>query len=334
MSKARPIRKILVTGGAGFIGSEFVRQNVANGTKIAVVDKLTYAGDLSRLASVRKHINFYLTDICDARRMGAILQREKPDCVVHFAAETHVDRSILNAHPFIATNVTGTQTLVNLILKNKIKRFVHISTDEVYGEIARGRFTEKARLNPGNPYSASKAAADLLIKAAIRTFGLPAIIVRPSNNYGPWQYPEKLVPVIILKALKGQKVPVYGRGQHVREWLYVADCADGITHVMQKGKVGEVYNISSYIERPNIVTVRALLKLLGKSAGLIQFVKDRPGHDIRYALNCQKIRARGWKPKVGFQEGMAQTVDWNKEHLVWLESKLAFLQNYWRKVYR
>jgi len=326
--------RILVTGGAGFIGSEFVRQNVNAGNKVAVIDKLTYAGDLARLKPVRDKINFYKTDICKASEVDKIFKKERPEIIVHFAAETHVDRSIINAHPFIETNITGTQTIINLVLKHRVKKLIHISTDEVYGEIEKGRFDENAHLNPGNPYSATKAAGDLLIKAAVRTFSLPAVIVRPSNNYGPWQYPEKLIPVIILKALKGQRVPVYGKGQHVREWLYVSDCASGIAHIMKKGKVGEIYNLSSYIERPNIQTVRNLLKLLDKPNQLIQYVKDRPGHDIRYALNCNKLRKTGWGPKINFQNGMSKTVQWNKENTAWLESKLKVLQKYWKKVYK
>ena len=331
---SKKLSKLLVTGGAGFIGSEFVRQGVQKGDRIIVVDKLTYAGDIARLAAVKNKITFHKADISNTSKIETIIKKEKPDFIIHFAAETHVDRSILDVNPFLKTNIIGTQNLIKTALKYKIKKFIHISTDEVYGEIKKGQFNENSLLTPGNPYSASKAAADLLIKAAIRTFHLPAIIVRPSNNYGPWQYPEKLIPVIILKALNDQKIPVYGDGQNVREWLYVADCAEGIFHILKKGKIGEVYNISSYEERKNLQTVKNILRLLKKSESLINFVRDRPGHDFRYSLNCNKLRKLGWKPKTKFTPGITKTVSWNKENIKWVESKLNFLQSYWRKVYK
>jgi len=326
--------KILVTGGAGFIGSEFVRQSVKMGQKIAVVDKLTYAGDLLRLQEVRGKYAFYKVDICQKAKLETVIKKEKPHIIVHFAAETHVDRSILDVEPFIQTNVTGTQNLIDLSRKYKIKKFLHISTDEVYGESQSGRFSESAALKPKNPYSATKAAAELLVRAAIKTYHFPAIIIRPANNYGPWQYPEKLIPVIILKALKNKKVPVYGKGKQIREWLHVQDCAEGIHIILKNGKLGETYNIGTYFERENIITVKTILKLLQKPVSLIQFVRDRPGHDFRYSVNCSKIKELGWRPRITFRTGIKQTVEWYMDHLSWMDKKLHQLETYWKNVYR
>lgn len=329
----KPKLKILVTGGAGFIGSEFVRQAVKKGQKIIVVDKLAYSGDLERLKEIKGKYTFYKTDICQKTRLEAVFKKEKPHIIVHFAAETHVDRSILDAAPFIQTNVTGTQNLIGLSRKYKIRKFLHISTDEVYGESQSGRFPESAALKPKNPYSATKAAAELLVRAAVKTYHFPAIIIRPANNYGPWQYPEKLIPVIILKALKNKKVPVYGKGKQIREWLHVQDCAAGVHLILKKGKIGEAYNIGTYFERENITTVKTILKLLGKPQRLIQFVTDRPGHDFRYSVSCTKIKKLGWKPKVTFTVGIKQTVQWYLLHLNWMEKKLHILEVYWKNVY-
>jgi len=326
--------KILVTGGAGFIGSEFVRQAVKRGQKIVVIDKLTYAGDLKRLEEVKNKCTIRKADICQKSRLDAVMKKERPHTVVHFAAETHVDRSIQDAKPFIQTNVTGTQNLIDCARKYKVKKFLHISTDEIYGESQRGKFLESAAIKPKNPYSATKAAAELLVHAAIKTHQFPAIIVRPANNYGPWQYPEKLIPVIILKALKNKKVPVYGKGKQIREWLHVRDCAHGIHVILKKGKVGEAYNIGTYFERDNLTTVKTILKLLNRPSSLIQFVRDRPGHDFRYSVNCTKLKKLGWKPKVTFAIGIKQTIQWNLEHLKWLETKLNLLEVYWKKVYK
>ena len=326
--------KILVTGGAGFIGSEFVRQGIAQGYDLAVVDKITYAGDLTRLKEVAEVYRFYKADICSPSQLENIIRREKPRVLVHFAAETHVDRSLQNGIPFITTNVTGMQNLINLSMRYGITKFIHISTDEVYGESRSGRFKETALLNPGNPYAATKVAAELLLKAAVKTYQLPAIIVRPANNYGPWQYPEKFVPVIIFKALKNEKVPVYGKGAQIREWLHVTDCVNGIYHILHKGEIGGTYNIGSYFEQNNLATARAILRLLGKPESLIGFVQDRPGHDFRYSVDCSNLRKLGWRPKMRFQQGMKDTVDWYIDHLEWMEKKLKFLQNYWKKVYK
>jgi dTDP-glucose 4,6-dehydratase len=328
-------RKILVTGGAGFIGSEFVRQSVKKGYAVTVVDKLTYAGDLARLNEVKGKFKFYKADIADKSKIHAILKNVRPDGIAHFAAETHVDRSIhQSAIPFIQTNAIGTQNLIDSARELKIKRFIHISTDEVYGEIKKGCFYEHSHIKPQNPYSASKAASDHLVIAAINTYQFPAIIIRASNNYGPWQYPEKLVPVVILKALHNIKVPVYGKGHQIREWLHVSDSAAAIEMVLRKGKTGEVYNVGSNMERRNIETVKNLLKLLNKPQTLIQYVKDRPGHDFRYSLSCQKVRRLGWRPKMTVAKGMKQTVEWNLEHRSWLETKRKVLESYWKRVYQ
>ena len=313
--------KVLVTGGAGFIGSEFVRQAVKK-YKVIVVDKLTYAGDLKRLEEVKGKYKFYKADICDKKRIESIFKKEKPEAVVSFAAETHVDRSIQDASPFVETNVKGTQTLLDTSRKYKIKKFIHISTDEIYGEIANGEFNENSLIKPNSPYAASKAAADLLVRAYIRTYNFPAIIIRPCNNYGPWQYPEKLIPLAILRIFGKGKVPVYGKGLNVREWLYVDDCARGIMTIMRKGKIGQIYNLGSACESKNIDTVKLLLKALGVSQDRFEFVKDRLGHDIRYSLNSRKItRELGWKPRVKFEEGIRFTVNWYLRHKHWLLSK-------------
>jgi len=317
----KKLHNILVTGGAGFIGSEFVRQAVKK-YKVIVVDKLTYAGDLARLKEIEGKFKFYKTDICNKKLMNNIFKKEKPVSIVHFAAETHVDRSIQDASPFVETNVKGTQILLDASRKYKIKKFIQISTDEIYGEIANGEFNENSLIKPNSPYAASKAAADLLIKSYIRTYGFPAIIIRPCNNYGPWQYPEKLIPLAILKILKGGKVPVYAKGKNVREWLYVEDCARGILQVLEKGRLGEIYNIGSNQEKQNIEVVRNILRVLNTNEARIEFVKDRPGHDIRYKLNWRKItKETGWNPRVKFEEGIGLTVNWYLRHKHWLFSK-------------
>jgi len=317
----RTIRKILVTGGAGFVGSEFVRQGVKLGYRMVVIDSLTYAGDIKRIKEVSKNIKFFKIDICSKEKLEEIFKREKFDSLVHFAAQTHVDRSLQDNTPFIRTNILGTQHLIDLSIKYRLRYFIHISTDEVYGQSLKGFFKETDPLKPRNPYAATKTSGDLLVQAAIHTFKLPAIIIRPANNYGPWQYPEKLIPVVISKSLKDQPVPVYGKGYQIREWLHVADCAQGVFCVLEKGKAGEIYNIGSCFEQRNIDTVKTILKVLGKKEDLICFVKDRPGHDFRYSVDCGKICKLGWRPRVSFEDGIAATVDWYKANRVWLEKK-------------
>jgi len=329
------MKKLLVTGGAGFIGSEFVRQGVERGYEIVVIDSLTYAGDLERLKGVEGKIKFYRADVADKGAVEEIFSKEHPDAVVHFAAESHVDRSILAPSPFIETNVKGTQVLLDASRRFGVERFVNISTDEVYGELGEeGHFTESSPLNPNSPYSVSKASADMLGRAYYRTYGLPVITVRPSNNYGYWQYPEKLIPVVILKALLNEPIPVYGTGRNVREWLFVADCADGIFKVLEEGKEGEVYNLGSGQERRNLQVVEKILELLDKPKSLIQFVPDRPGHDFRYSLDWSKLKNElGWTPKTSFEEGIEKTVNWYLKNLDWAYGKLDYLKKYWEKVY-
>jgi len=316
------LRKLLITGGAGFIGSAFVRLAVKKGYRVIVCDKLTYAGDLARLNEVKDKYKFYKIDICSALWISQIFKKEKPDAVVHFAAETHVDRSIQNAAPFIKTNILGTQVLLDVSRKYNIKEFIYISTDECYGEIKKGSFNEDSPLRPNSPYAASKAAADLLVRAYMRTYNFPVIIVRPCNNYGPWQYPEKLIPVVISRALKDKKIPVYAKGLNIREWLYVDDCAVAILKVIEKGRIGDIYNIGPGNPRMNISMVKEILNCLGKPHRLIQFVKDRPGHDIRYSLNCSKVKNElGWEPKLNFNEGIQNTIEWYKNNIAWLKNK-------------
>jgi len=329
-------KKILVTGGAGFIGSEFVRQGVEKGYKMVVIDRLTYAGDLERLRSVEGKISFYRADIANREFIEHIFAVEKPSIVVHWAAESHVDRSILNAAPFIETNVKGTQILLDISREFGISKFINISTDEVYGELkdTRGKFSETSPLNPNSPYSVSKASADMLGRAYHRTYGLPVITVRPCNNYGPWQYPEKLIPVTIARALENEYIPVYGKGENIREWLYVSDCAEAVFAIVEKGKAGEIYNIGSGEERKNIEVVKKVLDLLGKPHSLIRFVDDRPGHDYRYSLDVTKIEKEiGWKAKVSFEKGAELTVEWYLNNLDWLSRKRIEVMKYWKEVY-
>lgn len=327
--------RMLITGGAGFIGSEFVRQAVRRGHRVVVVDKLTYAGDLERLSEVRKDITFYKADISNQEFIEHIFEKENPEVIVHFAAESHVDRSLLDPYPFISSNVLGTQVLLEVSKAKGVELFVNMSTDEVYGDLGKeGSFTEESPLKPNSPYSTTKASADMLGRAYYRSFGLPVITIRASNNYGPWQYPEKFVPVIILKALRDEKIPVYGDGTNVREWLYVTDCAEGIMAAIDRGKAGEIYNIGSKEEKQNIEVAKAILQLLRKGEELIEFVKDRPGHDFRYSLDTTKAkRDLGWEAKTSFDEGLKKTVEWYIEHLKWAQDKVAYLNDYWKRVY-
>uniref|UniRef100_A0A7V5XHQ7 dTDP-glucose 4,6-dehydratase n=1 Tax=Thermodesulfobacterium geofontis TaxID=1295609 RepID=A0A7V5XHQ7_9BACT len=327
--------KILVTGGAGFIGSEFVRQVVKAGYETIVVDVLTYAGDLERLKSVKGGYRFYKVDIVDKIALEKVFKKEKPEVVVHFAAESHVDRSILDPNIFIKTNIEGTLNLLDLSRKYGIERFINISTDEVYGELdEEGKFTESSPLMPNSPYSVSKAAQDMLGRAYMRTYGLPVITVRPSNNYGPWQYPEKLIPVVIIKALKNEPIPLYGTGKNIRQWLYVEDCAEAVIKIIEHGIDGEIYNVPGSEELRNIQIVETILEILGKPKELIQFVQDRPGHDYRYSMDFGKIKKLGWSPKTNFKDGIRKTVNWYTNNIKWGENKMKYLKNFWAKVYK
>lgn len=308
------IMRLLITGGAGFIGSNFVRSIASKYPHYEIInlDKLTYAGDLSNLADLdHAKYTFVKGDITDRKLVDTLA--EKTDMIVNFAAETHVDNSIKDATPFLQSNVIGTQVLIEAALKHKHTRFLQISTDEVYGDIEEGQFTEESALKPSSPYSASKAAGDMLVMAAIRTYGLPAMISRCSNNYGPYQYPEKLVPFFIKKLLNGEKVPVYGNGSNIRDWLYVEDHCQAVDLILHRGKVGEIYNVGANNEHSNLEVTKKMIQLLGLSEDRIEFVKDRPGHDIRYAIDASKLRNElGWEPEVDFETGFRDTVEWYK----------------------
>jgi len=315
--------KILVTGGAGFIGSAFVRLLIG-GTDWRVVnlDKLTYAGNLENLTAVEKddRYRFVQGDICDEGLVDGLLSDEKPDAIVHFAAESHVDRSILSPEPVIQTNFRGTFTLLEAARKRATPRFVHVSTDEVYGSLqAPLEATEEFPLNPSSPYSASKAGSDLLARSYFTTYKLPVEITRASNNYGPYQFPEKLIPLTIANALEGRRLPVYGDGMQVRDWLYVDDHCRAIQAVLRGGREGEIYNIGGNRSLPNLDVVRMVLASTGKTADLIEYVGDRPGHDRRYALSSEKLmRETGWRPVMNFEAGLAKTVEWYCQNPDWV----------------
>jgi dTDP-glucose 4,6-dehydratase len=316
--------KILITGGAGFIGSAFVRMVIAE-TDLDVVnfDKLTYAGNLENLAPIdsSSRYRFVQGDICDAELVEATMCEERPDAIVHFAAESHVDRSILSPEPVARTNFHGTFTLLEAARRHKIARFVHVSTDEVYGSLAAPAEADEAYpLNASSPYSASKAASDLLARSYFVTYNLPVVITRASNNYGPYQFPEKLIPLMIANALNDQSLPVYGDGQQVRDWLFVYDHCRGILAVLNQGRDGEIYNIGGNRSLPNLDVVQQVLKLTGKSDNLIVYVKDRPGHDRRYALSSEKLmRETGWRPVMDFETGLARTIEWYRANSAWVE---------------
>ncbi len=314
--------KLAITGGAGFIGSNFVHRTLAAHPdwKLVVIDKLTYAGNLKNLepALPSGRCHFEQLDICDIA-VAELLRG--CDAVIHFAAESHVDRSIEDAAAFVRTNVEGTHNLIQSSRKAEVPRFIHISTDEVYGSLAdEGQFTEESPIQPNSPYAATKAASDLLVLSYVRTHGFPAIITRCSNNYGPYQFPEKFIPLMIAQALGGQELPVYGKGANVRDWIHVSDHCDAIDVVLQQGRVGEVYNIGGGREMRNLEVARLILSTLGRPESLITFVKDRLGHDLRYALNCDKLsRETGWSAKISFEDGLAATIDWYQGNRPWLD---------------
>lgn len=312
--------KLLVTGGAGFIGSNFIRYILDQHPDYSVInyDKLTYAGNpenLSDLVSDKRYF-FVKGDICDAAAVEAALAGV--DAIVNFAAESHVDRSILSAGSFVQTDVYGIYVLLEAVKKHKIQRFLHISTDEVYGSIENGSFNEENPLHPNSPYAASKAGADLIVRSYFKTYKLPALITRSSNNYGPFQYPEKFIPLFITNALEDLKLPLYGDGKNVRDWLYVGDNCEAIDLVLCKGKEGEIYNIGGGNEKENIEIVKLILSELKKPDSLIEYVKDRPGHDRRYSLSIEKIkRDLGWTPKATFEKALKDTITWYKNNPKW-----------------
>jgi len=313
--------RLLVTGGAGFIGSNFVHHwlRAHPADELVVVDKLTYAGNLLNLetALASGRVRFERRDIADP----ALAEIARGcDVVVHFAAESHVDRSIEDAAPFVRTNVEGTWRLVDACRQAKVGRFIHVSTDEVYGSCVTGKFREDSPLAPTSPYAASKAAADLLVLSAVKTHGFPAVITRCTNNYGPYQFPEKFIPLMIAQALANDRLPIYGDGKNVRDWIYVADHCQALEAVLQRGREGEVYNIGGGCELENIAVARDILRHLDKSEKLLNFVADRPAHDRRYALDCTKVsRELGWRPQRNFEDGLRETVAWYRQNTAWLD---------------
>ena len=302
--------KLLITGGAGFIGCNFVRRILEKhaGYDVVVLDKLTYAGRRENLQDVMSEITFVQGDICN--RDDVDLAMQGCDAAVNFAAETHVDRSITDAGSFVRTNVLGTQVLLEAARKMDMEKFVQIGTDEVYGSAVSGSFTESDTLNPSSPYSASKAGADLLSRAYFTTFGLPVTITRSSNNFGPYQFPEKLIPLFILRARQGKRLPVYGSGQNVRDWLYVRDNCSAIDLVLHNGLPGEIYNLGGGNELTNLDITKKILSILDISENLIEHVDDRPGHDFRYSIDCSKIQGLGWRPECSFEDALTDTIEW------------------------
>lgn len=330
--------KILITGGAGFIGSNFIRHILAERKQYSVVnfDKLTYAGNLDNLASVadNPHYRFVKGDICDNAAVDAAMAG--CEWVVHFAAESHVDRSIYEPSAAIDTNVVGTFVLLQIARKQAIRRFVHISTDEVYGDIVPGAFAdENSPIQPSSPYSASKASSDLLVRSYVRTYDFPAVITRSSNNYGPYQFPEKFLPLMITNALDGKSLPIYGDGKQQRDWLHVEDNCRGVLAALEHGRVGEVYNIGGLDIVENLTMAQRLLRILGKPETLLNYVKDRPGHDRRYALSCKKMESDlGWKPSIPLDVGLRQTIEWYKGNSDWMERiRAGEYRSYYEKYY-
>ena len=313
--------RILVTGGCGFIGSNFIRHILSRYPDYSIVnlDALTYAGNPENLRDIQDDIRYTFVKgrIEDAALVSRLMERV--DSVVHFAAESHVDRSIVDAQPFLMTNVIGTYTMLDAARKASVRRFVHISTDEVYGALGdTGRFDEETPLRPNSPYAASKASGDLLVRSFHETFGFPAVIVRPSNNYGPYQYPEKLIPLMITNLFEGKRVPVYGEGKNVRDWLFVEDNCRAIDLILHNGRTGETYNVGGDGERRNIEIVREVVKMMEKDEASITFVKDRPGHDFRYALDNSKIeRELGWRPLIDGEKGLEETIGWYRNNEWW-----------------
>lgn len=330
------IRSYFVAGGAGFIGSNFVRHVMAEhpNCRVVVFDKLTYAGNRANLADLLgdRRLTFVKGDICDRY----LVDREMRGCdvVVNFAAETHVDRSILNPSAFIQTDILGTHVLLEVARKYGIKRYIQISTDEVYGSTESGHFSETSPLNPSSPYSASKASADLLVRSHWITYRLPVIITRASNNFGPRQHPEKLIPLFITNAVEDKPLPLYGDGLNVRDWLYVEDHCRAIDLIIHRGEKGAIYNVAGMCEKTNIEVTRAILQILGKPESLIRRVTDRPGHDRRYALTCEPLRALGWAPSKPFEERLRETVDWYLANRAWWEAlKSGEFEEYYRRQY-
>jgi dTDP-glucose 4,6-dehydratase len=330
------MKRIVVTGGAGFIGSNFVKYILERYPhySVHVLDKLTYAGNMANLESCKgkQNFSFQKGDICDKRDVDEACQ--KADWIVNFAAETHVDRSISGPQAFVETDVLGTHVLLEAVREHSIERYVQISTDEVYGSIAQGSFTEESPLNPSSPYAASKAGADLLVLAYWTTHRLPVLITRSSNNYGPYQHPEKFIPLFITNALEDEELPLYGDGLNVRDWLYVTDNCRAVDLILHNGTEGEIYNIGANEEKKNIEVAHQILACLGKSTSLIRRVTDRKGHDRRYSLDSSRIRKLGWKPEANFEESLKQTVAWYTENEEWWKkTKSGEFKEYYRQHY-
>lgn len=334
------MRKVLVTGGAGFIGSNFINYvlNKQDDLFIVNLDKLTYAGNLENLKQVEGNSNYRFVkgDICNNELVDYLFRKYEIEYVVNFAAESHVDRSILGSEVFFRTNVLGANVLLEASKRNSVKQFLQVSTDEVYGSLgATGKFTETTPLSPNSPYSSSKASADLLALSFQRTYGLPVVVTRCSNNYGPYQFPEKLIPLMTINAMQDKPLPIYGDGKNVRDWIFVDDHSRAIETVLFNGKPGEVYNVGADSEMQNIEIVKLLLSVLGKSENLIEYVKDRPGHDRRYAIDSSKIESElGWKPEFRFEEAIAKTVNWYKENESWWKAIISGeYTNYYKQQY-
>jgi dTDP-glucose 4,6-dehydratase len=327
---------VFVTGGAGFIGSEFVRQTVPH-HRVVNFDKLTYAGNLENLASVASHPNYSLVvgDVCDSKAVADALP-EDCDAIVHFAAESHVDRSILSAEEFVLTNVLGTQVMLDVARHRRVKRFLHISTDEVGGDMPpEGWFSEDGPLRPSSPYAASKTAAEHFVRAAAHTFGMHTLITRTSNNYGPYQFPEKLLPLAISNAIENRPIPVYGDGLQIRDWVHVVDNCKALRAVLERGRAGETYHIGGGSPQPNIAVLQLLLKILHKPESLLTTVTDRLGHDRRYAVDFRKTTAElGWRPEISFEQGLRETVEWYRDNPDWVRRcRSGEYRHYYEQMY-
>ena len=313
--------KLLVTGGAGFIGSNFILHMMNSNQDVEIInlDILTYAGNLSNLKSVERNPGYTLIkgDICSPHIVNSILDNHRIDAIIHFAAESHVDRSITDASEFVRTNVLGTFNLLECARHHPVGKFIHISTDEVYGSAMKGSFAENDILSPSSPYSASKAGSDLLALSYFKTYNLPVIITRCTNNFGPYQYPEKLIPLFVTNLIEGKKVPVYGTGKNIRDWIHVRDHCRAVEFVLNKGNPGEIYNIGGGNEKTNIEITKKILTLLKKDDSMIEYVTDRPGHDFRYSLDCSKLSKMGWRPRYSFEGGLQDTVDWYSTNEWW-----------------
>ena len=336
--------KIIVTGGAGFIGGNFCHYmvNTYEEDQIICIDKLTYAGNMETLAPIleKENFTFYKADIADRKAIFEIFEKEHPDIVINFAAESHVDRSILDPEVFLRTNIIGTSVMLDACREYGIQRYHQVSTDEVYGDLPLDRpdlfFTEETPIHTSSPYSASKASADLLVQAYVRTYHLPCTISRCSNNYGPYHFPEKFIPLMIANVLNDKKIPVYGKGENVRDWLYVEDHCIAIDQIVRKGTVGEIYNIGGHNEKTNLEVAKTVLKELGKGEEYIDYVTDRPGHDRRYAIDPTKIHEElGWLPGTPFEAGIKKTITWYLENRAWWENIISGdYQNYYEKMYK